>query len=356
MSFSIPLRNRQAQADYASSQLEIRQDELNLQKQLNQIRVDVQNAVIGVQQARVRYDSSVKARILQQQTMDADKKKYTLGASTVFQVVQDQRDLATAETTEVEALANYSHARVALDQAVGTTLELNHISLPEALAGKVSRQSVLPANLPTGNTAPVAQPTECDTGGTGSAAMSRASRFSRAKRWPSRNVAFCGVPMVFAQTPSAQPIPPTAPGENTTGGQMAAGQASANALAPIEPHKPKVPWIIRPYTPTVVPPTRLYNSGRLGSLVQGGNLYLTVQDAIALALENNVDIEIARYNPIVSAWNLERSEAGGALPGVPTGSSQASTVTSGQGVAGSEASAGVNVGGTARCLRIQPPP
>ncbi|HEX4227027.1 MAG TPA: TolC family protein [Bryobacteraceae bacterium] len=157
LSFSIPLRNRQAQSDYASSALEIRQDELNLQKQRNQIRVDVQNAVIGLQQARVRYDSAVKARILQQQTLDADKKKYTLGASTVFQVVQDQRDLATAETTEVEALANYSHARIALDQAVGTTLELNHISLPEALAGKVSRRSALPEHLPAGNPA-TAQP------------------------------------------------------------------------------------------------------------------------------------------------------------------------------------------------------
>jgi hypothetical protein len=73
-------------------------------------------------------------------------------------VVSDQRDLATAETTEVEALANYSHARIALDQAVGTTLEQNHVSLPEALAGKVARRSVLPATLPTGNEA-AAQPT-----------------------------------------------------------------------------------------------------------------------------------------------------------------------------------------------------
>jgi outer membrane protein TolC len=115
---------------------------------------------------------------------------------------------------------------------------------------------------------------------------------------------------------------------------------------PIGPVRPKVPWIVRPYLPTIVPPARLYNSGRFASLIQGGNLYLTIQDAIAIALENNVDIEIARYNPIVSAWNLERAEAGGALPGVPTGSSQASTVTSGQGVAGSQAAAGVNIGGT----------
>jgi hypothetical protein len=62
--------------------------------------------------------------------------------------VQDQRDLANAQSTEVQALANYSHGRVALDQALGRTLEANHISLDEALAGQVSRPSTLPANLP----------------------------------------------------------------------------------------------------------------------------------------------------------------------------------------------------------------
>ncbi len=46
-----------------------------------------------------------------------------------------------------------------------------------------------------------------------------------------------------------------------------------------------------------VPPVRLQNSGRLANLVRAGMLYLTVQDAIALALENNIDIEVARYNP-----------------------------------------------------------
>ncbi|MBV9301143.1 MAG: TolC family protein [Acidobacteriaceae bacterium] len=147
-SLNIPLRNRAAQSDYASSQLELRQNELVLQKNVNQVRVDVQNALIGLQQARARYDSAVKARILQQQTLDADRKKYTLGASTVFQVVQDQQTVAAAESSETQALANYSHARIAFDQAMGTTLDVNHISLDEALSGHVSRQSVLPANLP----------------------------------------------------------------------------------------------------------------------------------------------------------------------------------------------------------------
>ncbi len=148
LSLNIPLRNRQAQADYMTNALQLRQSELSLQKEINQVRVDVQNAVIGLRQARVRYESSVKARILQQQTLDADKKKYTLGAGTVYQVVTDQQTLSAAVSTEQQALANYSHARIAFDQAMGTTLDVNQISIDQALSGTVTRKSVLPANLP----------------------------------------------------------------------------------------------------------------------------------------------------------------------------------------------------------------
>ena len=137
VSLTIPLRNRAAQADYATSVIEIRQNELNFQKQVNQVRVDVQNAVIGMQQARVRYDAAVQARSLSQQTFEADKKKYELGAGTPYQVVQDQRDLASAQSSEAQAMANYSHARIALDQALGRTLDVNHISMDEAISGHV---------------------------------------------------------------------------------------------------------------------------------------------------------------------------------------------------------------------------
>jgi len=148
VSLNIPLRNRAAKSDYVTSALEERQAELSLQKAVNQVRVDVQNALIGLRQARVRFDSAVKARILQQQTLDADRKKYTLGASTVFQVVQDQQTLAAAQSTEQQSLANYSHARISFDQALGTTLEVNHVSIDEALSGRVMRPSDLPTNLP----------------------------------------------------------------------------------------------------------------------------------------------------------------------------------------------------------------
>jgi outer membrane protein len=148
VSLNITLRNRAAQADYATSLLELRQNELNLRKNINQIRVDVQNAMVGVQQARARYEAATKSRVLQEQTLAGDQKRYALGATVAFQVVQDQRDLATAHSAEVQSMANYTHAQIALDQALGNTLEINEVSIDEALKGQVAQVSVLPADLP----------------------------------------------------------------------------------------------------------------------------------------------------------------------------------------------------------------
>ncbi len=121
--------------------------------------------------------------------------------------------------------------------------------------------------------------------------------------------------------------------------QVAAQQAG------IDPLRPAGPIYKRPYMEATVPPARLGNSSRLAGLIRAGKLYLSPHDAVALALENNIDIEVARYSPLLLAWQLERSEAGGALPGVPSGVSQANTVTNGQGVLGSQAAAGVGGGG-----------
>ncbi len=142
------LRNRVAQADNAIDQLGLRQSELQLRKDLNEVAVDVSNGVVGLQQARVRYQAAVRNRILEQQLLDAEQKKFALGASTTFNVVQQQRDLATAQSTETAALVTYSNARVSLDQTLGTTLQVNHISFEEAKNGQISRQSALPATLP----------------------------------------------------------------------------------------------------------------------------------------------------------------------------------------------------------------
>lgn len=144
-----PLRNRQAQADYGIDQLTLRQSQLQAQQSVNQLVVDVSNGVVGLQQARVRYLAAVKSRVLEQQLLDAEQKKFSLGASTTFLVVQQQRDLATAQSAEIAALVAYSNARVALDQTLGTTLEENHVTLQEAVRGRVARPSSPPETLPT---------------------------------------------------------------------------------------------------------------------------------------------------------------------------------------------------------------
>ena len=121
-------------------------NELQIQRQINQIRVDVQNALTAVQLARAQYQAAVKARILQEQTLDADQKKLALGATTVYQVIQDQRDLTTAAGAEVTAENNYMAARNLLDFATGTTLQINNVEFGEAKTGKVSAApSPLPA-------------------------------------------------------------------------------------------------------------------------------------------------------------------------------------------------------------------
>lgn len=144
-SLNIPFRNRAAQADYVTDQLLLRQSELQLQRVVNQVRVDVKNAVIGLQQARARYEASVRTRVLAEQTLDAEQKKFQFSLTPDLSgVVQAQRDLAADRSVEVQAMANYTHAKVAFDLALGTTLETNNISMAEASSGQVARQSQEP--------------------------------------------------------------------------------------------------------------------------------------------------------------------------------------------------------------------
>jgi outer membrane protein TolC len=145
LNLTIPLRNRNAQANVATAALNLRQNQLFLQRQINQIRVDVQNAIIALDQARAQYQAAVKGRVLQEQTLDADQKKLALGATTVYQVIQDQRDLTTAAAAEVTAQATYAGARVQLDVATGSTLANNNVEFDEAKTGHVSRA---PSTLP----------------------------------------------------------------------------------------------------------------------------------------------------------------------------------------------------------------
>ena len=148
ISLNIPLRNRIAQADYVMDQLQTRQVELQLQRATNQVRTDVKVAVIGLQQARARYETAVATRQLAEQSLEAEQNKFRFGVSDVSLVIQAQKDLTTDQSAEIQATANYTHAKVAFDQAIGQTLEVNHVRMEEAVSGHVARPSILPSSVP----------------------------------------------------------------------------------------------------------------------------------------------------------------------------------------------------------------
>jgi outer membrane protein TolC len=139
-----PIRNRSAQADVARSLLEQRQLEEQLQKQKNQVEQDVRSAEIGVIQAKAQIEAAVKAVLLAQRTLDAEQKKFQLGESTVFLVIQAQRDLATAEGNEVKARSTYAKALTQFQQVTATILAEHHVELNDALQGKVTRSPNIP--------------------------------------------------------------------------------------------------------------------------------------------------------------------------------------------------------------------
>jgi outer membrane protein len=145
---SIPVRNRQAQGDYGIDQLQLRQSQLSGQRDLNEIVVKISNQMIALRQARSRYSAAVNTRTLQEQLLQAEQNRFALGASTISDLVIAQRALVVAQTSEVTALSNYARARVSLDHELGETLEVNHVSVDEGLAGRVSRDSQVPSGTP----------------------------------------------------------------------------------------------------------------------------------------------------------------------------------------------------------------
>ena len=87
LSLNIPFRNRQAQADYVTDELQLRQSELQLQRAINQVRVDVKTNLINLQQARARYETAVATRELSEQSLDAEQKRFKYGVGSVALVI-----------------------------------------------------------------------------------------------------------------------------------------------------------------------------------------------------------------------------------------------------------------------------
>lgn len=146
LSFSLPIRNRSAQADNAQAQLDKRQLEMQYRQLQNRVFQDVRNALIALTQSRAQVAAAEKAELLAAQTLDAEQKKYQLGSSTSYNVVLRSRDLTSAQGTLIRAKANLEEAAVSFNQALGRTLEVNHITTADARAGSVYREPNIPGS------------------------------------------------------------------------------------------------------------------------------------------------------------------------------------------------------------------
>jgi outer membrane protein len=145
LQLSLPLRNRVAQADYVRDLLQLRQTQIQRQKLETQVRLEVEDALIALQRTGAAYQAAVETRTFQQQSLAAEQEKFAVGLSTNFLIIQYQGQLAQARSTEVAARGAYAKARVALEYAVGRTLEDNNIQVGEAYRGEVSKP---PSPLP----------------------------------------------------------------------------------------------------------------------------------------------------------------------------------------------------------------
>lgn len=146
-SLTVPIRNRQAQADSQRAILTQKQLEAQMQQLKNAALLDVRNTYIALAQNRGRVEAAMKARVLQEQTFEAEQKKYQLGASTVYLVIQTQRDLITAQGNELRALVDLVEAKANYERALGRTLETNRVTVADVKSGVSERETLIPGTL-----------------------------------------------------------------------------------------------------------------------------------------------------------------------------------------------------------------
>ena len=134
---NLPLRNRVAQADAARDEVQVRQSQARTEKLENQIREDIENAVIAVETSFAAYQAARASAGYQAQLLAAERDKLEFGQSTNLLVIQNEAYLAQARSTEIAARSNYQKARIELDRSLGDLLEKNGISLDDAVQGQV---------------------------------------------------------------------------------------------------------------------------------------------------------------------------------------------------------------------------
>jgi outer membrane protein len=141
---TLTLRNRTAQADQARSQMELRQTQMRLQQLYTQIRIQVINSQFALTNDRAQVAAAQASRDYAAQSLEAEQKKYKLGASTTALVLQQGRSLAIADNTLISATAAYAKDRAALLQLLSNTLDRYNINITDAASGNVTQAPVIP--------------------------------------------------------------------------------------------------------------------------------------------------------------------------------------------------------------------
>jgi len=151
VTFSIPLRNRVAQANQIRSELEYRQAQMRLQQLENQIRIEVRNAQFTLQQNRAAVAAAKAGVDAAQQSLYAEQRKLQAGMSTPTLVLQNESLVATAQSNLISAMANYEKSRLELDRSTGLLLEHSNIEIADAKRGRVTQQPNVPDVTPMQN-------------------------------------------------------------------------------------------------------------------------------------------------------------------------------------------------------------
>ena len=129
MNFSYPIGMSSAKATVARAKVQLNQDQAQLKQVELQVATDVTNAAVTVQSNAERVQAAQAARELAQRQLDAENSKFEVGMSTNYLVVQSQRDLATAQNNELQAVLFYRKSLVELERLQQTTLQNLNVTL-----------------------------------------------------------------------------------------------------------------------------------------------------------------------------------------------------------------------------------
>jgi len=149
---NIPIRNRTAQADQARSLIEYRQAEMHLEQLYTQIHMQVVQQLYALTNDRALVQSSTAAQEYARQSLDAEQKRLSLGASTTANVLLQERNLANAENSLITANLTYAKDRALLYQVLASTLKHYGISMNDAATGQITTAPVIPGLKPATNT------------------------------------------------------------------------------------------------------------------------------------------------------------------------------------------------------------